>query len=63
MGGWNSRPILSKRVKMRYLHNTIRLGSEDIIFPVKHYETVFDLLTNITQFFEPFENENFIRIF
>jgi len=45
------------------LHSTLRLGSEDIIFPVKHFEFVFDLLTNITKFFEPSANENFIRIF
>ena len=29
-----------KWYKKRYLHNTLRLGSEDIIFPVKHYESV-----------------------
>ena len=29
-----------KGYKKRYLHNTLRLGSEDIIFPVKHYESV-----------------------
>ena len=51
-----------KGYKKRYLHNTPRLGSEHIIFPVKHYEPVFDL-TNIPQFFEPSANENFIRIF
>jgi len=44
------------------LHNTLGLVSEDIIFPVKHYESVFDLLKNIPQFFEPSTNENFIRI-
>ena len=26
-----------KGYKKRYLHNTLRLGSEDIIFPVKNY--------------------------
>jgi len=44
------------------LHNTLRLGSEDI-FSLKHYESVFDPLSNIPQFFEPSANENFIRIF
>jgi len=39
-----------KGYENRYLHNTLRLGSEDIIFPVKHYESVFDLLTNIPLF-------------
>ena len=51
-----------KGYKKRYLHNTLRVGWEDIICPVKHYESVFDL-TNIPQFFEPSANENFIRIF
>ena len=36
------------------MHDTLRLGSQDI-FP--------DLLTNIPQFFEPSANEKFIRIF
>jgi hypothetical protein len=52
-----------KWYKKRYLHNTLRLGTEDIIFPVKHYESVFYLLTNIPQFFEPSASENFIRIY
>jgi len=52
-----------KWYKKRYLHNKLLLGSEDIIFPVKHYESVFDLLTNIPQFLEPSANANFIRIF
>jgi len=52
-----------KGYKKSYLHNTLRLGSESIIFPVKHYESVFDLLTNIPQFFEHSANENVIRIF
>ena len=36
-----------KWYKMRYLHSTLPLISEDIIFPLKHYEYVFDLVTNI----------------
>ena len=52
-----------KGYKNRYLHNTLRLGLEDIVFPLKHYESVFDLLTNIPQFFEPSAIEIFIRIF
>jgi len=52
-----------KGYKKRYLHNTLHLVSPDIILPVKHYESVFDLLTNQSQFFEPSANENFIRIF
>ena len=38
------------------------LGSEDNIFPVKNYESAFNL-TNIPQFFESSANENIIRIF
>jgi len=45
------------------LHNTLRLDSEEITFPVKQYESVFDLLTNIPPFYEPSINENFVRIF
>jgi len=42
-----------KRYKVRSLHNTFRLDSEEIIFPVKHYVSVFGLLTNIPRFYEP----------
>jgi len=35
-----------------FWQNTFRLGTEEIIFPVKHYECVFGLLTNIPQFTE-----------
>jgi hypothetical protein len=41
----------SKGYRNRYLYNTLRLGSEEIIFPVKHCETVFDLLTPIFRTF------------
>jgi len=41
-----------KGCKKLSLHNTLRLDSEEITFPVKHYECVFDLLTNIPQFYE-----------
>ena len=39
-----------KGYKKRFLHNTIRLDSEEITFPVKHYESLSDLVTNIPQF-------------
>jgi len=52
-----------KGYKKRSLHNTLRLDSEEITFPVKHYESVFDLLTNIPHFYEPCINENFVRVF
>jgi len=52
-----------KAYKNRVLHNTLSINSEVIIFPVRHYETVFHFLTNILQFFEPSINENLIRIF
>jgi len=51
-----------KGCKKLYLHKKIRLGSEDI-FPLKQYESVFDLLTNVPQFLETYANENFIRVF
>ena len=52
-----------KGYKKRFLHNTLRLDSEEITFPVKHYESMLDLLTNMPRLFEPSIKENFIRIF
>jgi len=43
-----------------FLHNTRLLESEEIIFAVKFCESLFDLLTNISKFFEPPTNEKFI---
>ena len=45
------------------MHDTLRLDSEEIIFPVKHYESVFDLLTNIPQFYEPSKKRKFCPYF
>jgi len=45
-----------------FWHNTLQLDTEGIL-PVINYEAVFDLLTNIPKFFEPFVNENTLRIF
>ena len=45
------------------MHNTLCLDSEEITFPVKHYEFMFDLLTNMPRLFEPSIKANFIRIF
>ena len=42
---------------------TLHLVSEEITFPVKHYESVFDLLTNVPRFYEPSINGNFVRVF
>jgi hypothetical protein len=53
MGSW---------VQGAFLHSTLRLGSQEIIYPVKYYEYVFHVPTNIPQFFEPSVNENFIPI-
>jgi len=33
--------------KKRFRHNTTRLHSQEIIFPIKDYESMLDLLTNI----------------
>jgi len=52
-----------KGYKKRFWHNTLRLGTVEIIFPVKHYGSVFDLLTNVPQFFKPPIYANFNRIF
>jgi hypothetical protein len=52
-----------KGYKKRFLHNTLCLDSEEITFPIKHYESMFDLLKNIPLLLEPSRKENFIRIF
>ena len=44
------------------MHNTLCLDSEEITFPVKHYESVFDH-TNMPRLFQPSIKENFISIF
>ena len=44
--------IHGKLDKKRFLHNTLRLDSEESVFSVKHYEAVFDILTNIPTFYE-----------
>jgi len=43
----------SKGYKKRFRHNTIRLDSQEVIFPVKDYESMLDLLTNIPDLLEP----------
>jgi len=63
MESWTGRDILSYKLQNSFLQNTVRLNSGEIIFPVKHYESVFDILTNIHQFFEVSINEYFNRIF
>ena len=49
--------------KKRSFQNTLRLDLEDIPFPVKHYETVFDLHKNVPRFHEPSIKENFVCVF
>ena len=41
--------------KKHLLFNTLRLGSEEISFPVKHYESVNDLLAHLPYFREPYK--------
>jgi len=52
-----------KGYKKRFRHNTIRLDSQEVIFPVKDYESMLDLLTNIPDSLEPSKKEKFMRIF
>ena len=52
-----------KGYKKRFLNNTIKLDSAEIIFPVKHYESVFDLLTHIPHFQDTSQKEKFISVF
>ena len=55
--------LYPKGYKKRFLYHTLRADSEEITFPVKHYVSMFYLLTNIPRLFEPSIKENFIRIF
>jgi len=52
-----------KGYKKRFQHNTIRLDSQEVIFVVKHYESLFDLLPNISHLLEPSKKERFMQIF
>jgi hypothetical protein len=49
--------------KKRFQHNILRLDSQVIPFPVKHYESELDLFDNIPQLFDPSEKKTFMRIF
>ena len=51
-----------KVIKSAY-YNTIQLDSTEIIFPVKHYESVFDLLTHIPHFQDTSKKEQFTSVF
>jgi len=53
----------TNRYKRRSLHNTLHFDSEEITFPVKHHESVFDFLTNIPQSYEPSINDCFVLYF
>ena len=63
MGSWSSRVILSQRVQKFFLLNTIRLITTEISIPVKHYESVYDLLTNIPRYWQPYKMEIFVSTF
>jgi hypothetical protein len=39
--------------KNRFRQNTIRLGTQEVIFPVKDYESMLDLFTNIPDLLDP----------
>jgi hypothetical protein len=43
----------SNGYKKSFRHNTIRLDSQEVIFPVKDYESMLDLVTNIPNLLEP----------
>ena len=52
-----------KGYKKRFWHITLLFGMDETIFTLKYLDSVFDLLTNIPQSFEPSVNENFTPIF
>jgi hypothetical protein len=45
------------------LYNTLLLDSQEIAFPVKHYESLYDLIANLPHFFESSKKEKFISTF
>jgi hypothetical protein len=49
--------------KKRFRHNILRLDWQNVPFPVKHYESMFDLVNNIPELLEPSKKETFMRIF
>jgi hypothetical protein len=49
--------------KKRFRLNILRLDSQDVPFPVKHYESMLDLINNIPELLEPSIKETFMRIF
>ena len=51
-----------KGYKKLFLLNTPRLDSEEISFPVKHYESMYDL-THLPYFLEPYKKDKFISTF
>jgi hypothetical protein len=46
-----------KGCKKLFLLNTLRLDSEEISFPVKHYESLYDLI-HLLYFWEPYKKIN-----
>ena len=54
--------MLSYRVKKLFLRNTLRSDSDEISFPVKHYESVYDL-THQPYFLESYKKDTFISTF
>ena len=49
--------------KKHLLIDTFRLGSEEFSFPVKHYESVHDLLAHLPYFREAYKKDKFISKF
>jgi hypothetical protein len=52
-----------KGYKKRIQYNTLRLDSTEINLPVEHYESIYDLFTNIPQLSESPKKEKIISIF
>ena len=46
--------------KKRLLLNTLRLGSQEISFPIKHYDCLHDFLANLPYFREQYKKDKFI---
>jgi hypothetical protein len=49
--------------KKPFRHNILRLDSQNIPFPVRHYESMLDLVNNIPELNDPSKKQTFMRIF
>jgi len=52
-----------KGYRKQFLYNTLRVNSTEIKFPVKHYESLYDLIAHLPYFLESPKREQFMNTF